>query len=385
MNLTQTNRSRAAAALAALTAAAATAALLAGPGQALTIKSDASIISANHAKGRTLSGQGVKLLPGTNASGEAGKPVLQVREVKFGANPSATSFGELRFKKGKRSVSLTGIRFDFAAGTLVGKLGGTEMPVFKLGAPPNVNPGTGSITVQEGSLRLTADAAKALHGKLGLRKALKHKGVGRIWIGAQAEPTHAAPRPVTSGTATWGFLESWRAYVLFADPPNFGTIEVQDGATATGPLMSPATIFNFPASGGSFTAGLYGATDRVQVSTGGAVKFSKPGHCIQEIKLSNLKLSLDGPKSTLVADLTVDTDAGPPGACIDVGPPVVTPGVTFATLDPSAVTPAVSGDGKTMTWTGIRANLTAAGAEPFGGFYEAGQELDPVTVTVGLG
>ena len=69
----------------------------------------------------------------------------------------------------------------------------------------------------------------------------------------------------------------------------------------------------------------------------------------------------------------------------EIGPPAESDDVRIAELKTTGVTPTWSADGNTVTWSALPATLTAEGAASFSGFYEAGTELDPVTVTVGLG
>ena len=136
------------ASLLALSATAAMTAALTGPASAASGQGEATIVAANHSKGRTLSGQGVKLAAGPGASGQGGRLSLPIAELTTGAQPAATSAGSLSFKRGKRSLALTAIRFDLGAGTLVGKLGDAEIPVFKLGATPVLS--SDSATLRDG-------------------------------------------------------------------------------------------------------------------------------------------------------------------------------------------------------------------------------------------
>ena len=225
--------------------------MAASSAQAVSSHGTAELRLAQHAKGRTLSGQGVSLVPGSPAQQAGALLSLPISSLDFGSSPAAVGDGSLVFKRGKKAVALSGLRFDLAAGSLNGKLGDKELPVFRLGAPVNVNAGAGKVTLSEGSLLLTDAAAKELKEKLGLERGLVRKGVGMVWLSAQANPTQVT-RPVVSGAIAWGFKASWRGYVL---SPPAGSQEVLDGATATGPLSSPATTFGFPVSGGAFTDG----------------------------------------------------------------------------------------------------------------------------------
>jgi hypothetical protein len=364
--------------------AAAASLLLAASAQAAAGQGTADIRLAQHEKGRTLSGQGVKVIAGAPALKNGSVLSLPISAVDPGAAASASSDGWLRFKLGKRGVVLSGLRFDLAAGTLNGKLGDQELAVFRLGAPAQVNAAAGRVSLADGALRLTAGAATALKRRLGLERALVRKGVGRIWLAAQANPTRVSA-PVVSGEAAWGVDASFRKYILgFFGPGSVGTITPGGGATAHGTLSEPSGYFSFPAAGGTFEKGLYGASDKLVLRTQGNVTFAKPGHCIVEIKFADLVVTLDGAGSSLALDSVYDIDT-PEGMTCGPQPAVATPDVTFASLDLSGVAPVYSPDGRSVTWSGIPATLTAAGAAAFGMGYPEGEPLDPVTIAVGLG
>ncbi len=379
MSSHESRRSRLLNSLLALGAAAALTAALAAPADAAKGQGDAVIVAANHSKGRTLSGQGVKLLAGTGTAAQSGKLTLPITELNPSPHPSAYSGAALTFKRGKRSVTLTEVGFSLVAGTLVGRLGEAVIPVFWLGAAPQVNSSTGSISLSEGKLRLTAEAARALKERLGLKRALVRKGVGMVWLAAQAFPTHGPAQKVTSGSLDWGFLTSWREYIYKnLGPGSVGSITTEGGATTVGEAAKPGSYFSFPANGGSFQQGLYGASDKLSLKTLGSVKFAKPGHCIIEIKFSDVVVTL-GTHSSIVADLDYDIDKFNGMGC-DPVPPVSLPNTEIATL--GSVAPSVNGN--TITWSNLPATLTAAAATPFAPQYKAGQALDPATITVGV-
>lgn len=373
--------------------------LLTAPAWAASGQGSAQLRLSQQSKGRTLSAQGVKVIAGSPAQQEGSVLSLPISTVETGAAAAATSDGWLRFKRGKRAVVLSGLRFDLAADTLNGKLGGEEISVFRLGGPAQVNAVAGTVSLSGGKLRLTAEAAGALKQRLGLERALLRKGVGTVWLSAQVNPTPKtttppAPTPpapsrvsypVVSGETDWGVLASWRKYILGNVPPgSAGTITTADGASANGTLSEPSGYFGFPEAGGSsFERGFNGATDRLVLETEGSVTFAKPAHCIMEVELADLVVTLDGASSSIVLDSVYDIDTPP--TCTDQ-PAVPTEDVEFATLDPSGVTPAYSPDGKTVTWSAIPATLTAEGSAAFGlPNYKEGQALDPVTVTVEIG
>lgn len=369
------------AALAALAAGAAAFAAVASPATAASPASGEAVIRpADHSKGRTLSGQGVTIVAGPGATAASGMLNLPIGALETGANASAETSAALAFQKGKTSLALTGIRFDLAKNELVGSLEGQQLAVFKLGGGASAD--AGSASLQGGKLQLTAAAATALKQKLGLERALVQRGVGMVWLSARVTPATATPEPVTpapkppaarpivAGSIGWGFVASWRSYVLLSPPA--GSAEISDGATATGALTSPATTFGFPATGGSFLAASGSAAAELSLASKGSVKWAKPGHGINEVRLSNLEVQIAPTGSWLVAD--VSTDFGVPQATEDV---------KFASLEASAVTPTETGN--TVTWTAVPATLTAEGAASFAGFYEAGKALEAVTVTAELG
>ncbi|HEX5929678.1 MAG TPA: HtaA domain-containing protein [Solirubrobacterales bacterium] len=378
-NVSRRSRLAAALGLAALVALSATVA----PASAYKGQGEAVIVAAKHAKGRTLSGQGVKLLAGAGASAQDRKLSLPIAELNpfsqpSASHPSAQTGAALTFQRGKRSLALTEIRFNVAAGTLVGKLGASQIEVFRVvGAASNVNTANGTIALNEGQLRLTAAAADQLETGLGLKRALNHKGVGMLWLAAQASPTHGPAQKVTGGALDWGFLTSWREYIYRnLGPGSVGSITTEGGATTVGEPSKPGSYFSFPATGGSYQQGLFGATDKLSLNAGGSVKFAKPGHCIVEIRFSDIVATL-GSASSIVADLDYDIDQFNGMGCNPV-PPVSAPDTEIATL--GSVNPSVSGS--TITWAGLPATLTAAASAPFAPTYKAGHPLDPATISV---
>jgi len=404
MSSTDARRSRLVSALLTLSAAAALGAALAAPAGAAEGQGTATIATASHKKGRSLSAQGVKLLAGPGTAGQGNKLTLPIAELSPGARPAAASGAGLNFKRGKRSVALDRIRFDLGAGTLTGSLGGEEIAVFRLGGTPTAADGGNAVSLQAGKLELTGAAASALKQKLGLQQAPARSGVGMIWLDAHtvpaagastpppaasepaakedSKPPYAAPLALTGGGFDWGVLASWRSYILGNfGPGSVGGIATADGATATGTLSEASSFFSFPGADGSYRKGLNGNADKLTLQTEGSVKFAKPGHCIVEVKLSDLELTIDGADSGIELDSIYDIDTPAGMSCTDQ-PAVPTADVDFATLDVSAVTPTYSDGGRTITWSAIPARLTAAGAAAFGAGYPADQELDPVTVSV---
>jgi hypothetical protein len=386
MSSNVSRRSRLASSLLALVATCALGAVLAAPAGAFSATGNAVFVTASHDQGRTLSGQGVKLLVGNGGSAQANKLTLPVAEVNpIGGQPSATSAASLTFKKGSDSVVFSDVRFNLSAGTIAGKLAGTETSIFRVEGAPQVNSGSGAVSLSGGKLRLIGTTAKNLKADLDLERALNPKGVGQVWLAAQAKPRQNK-HALTSGSLDWDFLTSWREYIYKElGPGSVGSITTEGGATTVGEPGKAGAYFVFPGSGGTLEEGMFGAaTTLPSFKTAGSVKFAKPGHCIIEIKFTNLEARINGASSGLYGDLNY-TVFKPVGKSCEPQPPVALTGIEIASLNASGVTPVYSNGGKTVTWTNVPATLTAAAAPPFEPTYKAGQALDPVTVSVGIG
>lgn len=382
--------------LTALLAIAASSAAIAAPAQAAPGQGTATLTMTQQAKGKSLSAQGVKTSAIAPATKSGPTVSLPVSNLELGGEPAADVSGGLRFAANGKTVKLTGLRLSLSAATVTGTLGEKAMTVFRFSGAPVVEAAAGAVKLSDGSLRLTGSAAKALRTKLGLEKAIAKKNAGAATLSASTPvaaplpskpgPSRAAAKSVVSGAADWGILASWRAYVLGQQGPPMskGTISAEEGGTASANMAEGAAFFGFPAATGSFEKGLNGATDRLSLTTTGAAVFKKPFHCINELKLKGIEVTIDGADSALSLDSYHDIGKVNGMSC-EAQPPASGTDVEFATLDVSSVSPAYSPDGKTITWTAIPATLTEAGTAAFGAGYEAGQALDPVTVTVSTG
>lgn len=410
MSSIESRKGRLAATLLALGAAIALTAALASPARAESIappiippatptpttfgaapSSAAVFATASHDKGRTLSGQGVTLLVGNGGTAQGDKLTLPIAHVHFGTQPAAVSAASLTFKKGKASVLFTDVRLNLSAGTIVGKLAGTETSIFRVEGAPQVNATSGVASLSGGKLKLIGTTAKTLQDELALARALNQKGVGQVWLAAQAKPTQVK-RAITSGNIDWDFLTSWREYIYKElGPGSVGSITTQGGAGIIGEPGKAGSYFVFPYaggtgfSGGSVEDGLFGASSALpSFKTTGSVNFAKPGHCIVEIRFSNLEARINGAGSGLYGNLNYNVGK-PVGKTCEAQPPVSLTGIEIASFNTSGVTPVYSNGGTTITWANVPATLTAAAAPPFSPQYKAGQALDPVTITVGVG
>ncbi|MFJ4911408.1 MULTISPECIES: HtaA domain-containing protein [unclassified Streptomyces] len=194
-------------------------------------------------------------------------------------------------------------------------------------------------------------AAVATAAALGTAFALPAFAAGQS---GQDGATAAAPAmELKDGTLDWGFKESFRKYIGAA-----GKITVKDGATQA----AGNGVFTFVNGKGTYDMTTHGTDTAFE----GGVNFSAHGGVL-DITLSDVKLSTAGKGGAITADV-----ATPQGTRNDVA---------VADLDLSAVKPG-QGAGGAMVFKDIPAKLTKAGSEAFNGQYQAGEVLDPATLTV---
>lgn len=167
---------------------------------------------------------------------------------------------------------------------------------------------------------------------------------------------------MSSGLLDWGVKESFRSYI--AGPIAGG------GWTMEGVTESDGT-FRWTASFGDYD---------VAVATGsvgflGSVRFTgHDGALDLTISRPRVRFAGDG-VAVLVVDVRSKSMAG--------GATTEQTSVDFATLDLGSAGSEIDDD--SVSYAAIPATLTAAGAEGFGGFYQAGAELDPVTIAFAVG
>ncbi|WP_100444700.1 HtaA domain-containing protein [Glycomyces xiaoerkulensis] len=169
---------------------------------------------------------------------------------------------------------------------------------------------------------------------------------------AQGQPSEF---PIVDGTISWGVKESFRNYIV--SPIADGEITVADGAT-----QNADGAFDFPVTGGTYDMSSHDTESRSE----GSVHFTGHGGEL-DLAFANLRIETNHGAETgiLYADVT---DHG-----------TISDDVPFADLE---LTGSSWEQGEYATITDVPAALTAEGATAFAGFYEAGQELDPLTVAV---
>ncbi|HZO06258.1 MAG TPA: HtaA domain-containing protein, partial [Solirubrobacterales bacterium] len=184
-------------------------------------------------------------------------------------------------------------------------------------------------------------------------------------------------REVTGGGSDWGFKDSFRSYVLLVPPS--GSLQALEGATANpaGPTMGiPGSFWSFPTSEGDYEPGVEGdlSDDKLVIDGEGTILFCKSGHGFNVV-LKNPTVVIDGANSRIVADVGANFN----------GTWYPLQRADIATLDLDAVEPELT-DGNTLAiWEDLPVELTADGEKALGGIYEAGEELDPITVEASLG
>ncbi|MBQ0830093.1 HtaA domain-containing protein [Streptomyces tagetis] len=160
----------------------------------------------------------------------------------------------------------------------------------------------------------------------------------------------AAGGELRDGAVDWGVRRTFREYVT-------GEIARGEWTLAAG-AQDGGALFRFPGGTGTFEDGTLTAAFR------GEVRFT--GEDGLDLKLSAVRATVKDGKGTLYADVaSPDLTAGK------------VPLVTFTAKD---LKPA---DGLVAV-TEAPAKLTARGAETFGGMYQEGTEMDPVSLAVAL-
>ncbi|SDG05382.1 Htaa protein [Lentzea fradiae] len=192
-----------------------------------------------------------------------------------------------------------------------------------------------------------------------------------------AESCELTPDNVRSGELVWGLKKSFRQYVGIGLGGAVGnSITATGGATITAldeivvdgvanPKGVATGAYRF-----TFDSADYTSPTRFTAKFRGTVTFSYPGHLFSLI-VSNPQVSTADGKSVVHADIELKASEGAPAA------PANLPGVEFGRLTTPAATPA---DGL-LTWKDVPATL--ASSEAFGGFYNAGTDLDPLTMHLG--
>jgi hypothetical protein len=182
-------------------------------------------------------------------------------------------------------------------------------------------------------------------------------------------PTAGCPAPtaaptgtpaVSGGTLEWGFKTTFRSYIRSGAA--HGSIAATGGASET------ANGFTFTAPRGSLRPDGTG-----DARYAGTVYFE--GHGTGDGAL--LRLWICRPRVVLTSLDAGVLRADVASRTLEDDEIVEYPNIALADLDLTNTTPTANGG--TRTWTDVPTTLRQEGAGAFAGFYQAGQELDPLT------
>ncbi|MFJ5924409.1 HtaA domain-containing protein [Kitasatospora sp. NPDC092948] len=165
-----------------------------------------------------------------------------------------------------------------------------------------------------------------------------------------------APTSVTydTGSLDWGVKASFRNYVT--GPAGGGSVDLTGGATTN---ADGSYHFNLASAGYDPT------THSLNAAFTGGVRFLAHDGAL-DVAISDLRITTSGTTGTLTADTASKETVGAPA-------PTLRQDVPLATFT-------VARD--TTNGTATPAKLTAEGAKAFAGFYQAGAELDPLSIVL---
>ncbi|MEU3478888.1 HtaA domain-containing protein [Streptomyces sp. NPDC033754] len=180
-----------------------------------------------------------------------------------------------------------------------------------------------------------------------------------------ASTAHAENRTVQGGRLDWGIKSSFQSYVT--GPIAQGSWGLAGGAATVG-----GSQFRFHSAQGSYDP----ATGAFEAAFTGGVHFTghrkADGTNELDLTISRPRIAVQGGRGTLYADMASKAKGS--------GRMSVTAQVPLATLNLAGID--MRGGGSPVALTGVPATLTAQGAAAFAGYYPAGTQLDPVSLTV---
>nr|WP_246851680.1 HtaA domain-containing protein [Patulibacter sp. SYSU D01012] len=341
---------------------------------------------------RALRAAGVRVTATRPATTRGGRVRLTVRGGRIGTLARADAAGAvvLRRTAGGRTrrVVLRDVRAEVGTRVRVTARVGTErLTVFTATGVRGrvVNPWSGRAALRTATLRLTATATRELRARLGTTRlragrygtvALRARSTARragtagtpgATVTTTAPTAAAAPGAPASdggpvreiGTLSWGFQSSFRRYVRGGDgqPP----LEAGDGAR----YVAAEDTFRFAATESTYDP----ATRTGRIAARGWIRFNYPGHFFF-ITVQDPTLLLDGDVGTLEGAVRSDL-FGKPGTLART---------RIATLDLRTAGRATAGGAVSLS--GVVPTLVEEAVPSFGGFWRAGQVLDPIAVTL---
>ncbi|MFF4320240.1 HtaA domain-containing protein [Streptomyces sp. NPDC001568] len=179
-----------------------------------------------------------------------------------------------------------------------------------------------------------------------------------------ATAAHAASRTVQGGRLDWGLKSSFQSYVT--GPIAKGGFKLRGGAATVG-----GSLFRFHSANGSYDPD----TGEFTAAFTGGVAFQghqKPDGAYElDMTVSRPTVKISGGAGTLYLD--VSSKAKDTGAVTNQSQ------VPFATLGLRGIN--MLGGGTPLALTNVPATLTEQGAKAFAGYYQAGAQLDPLSLS----
>ncbi|MFI9206991.1 HtaA domain-containing protein [Streptomyces sp. NPDC053253] len=180
-----------------------------------------------------------------------------------------------------------------------------------------------------------------------------------------ASTAHAENRTVQGGRLDWGIKSSFQSYVT-------GSIAQGSWGLTGGAATVGGSQFRFHSAQGSYDP----ATGAFEAAFTGGVHFTghrkADGTNELDLTISRPRVAVQGGRGTLYADMASKAKGS--------GRMSVTAQVPLATLNLAGID--MRGGGSPVALTGVPATLTAQGAAAFAGYYPAGTQLDPISLTV---
>lgn len=179
-----------------------------------------------------------------------------------------------------------------------------------------------------------------------------------------ATAAQAADRVVQGGRLDWGIKSSFQSYVT--GPIAKGGFKLKSGAATVG-----GSLFRFHSAAGSYDPD----SGEFSASFSGGVTFQghqKPdGTNELDMTISRPTVKISGGRGTLYVD--VSSKAKGSGSVTNQSQ------VAFASLGLGGIN--MKGGGTPIALSNVPATLTAQGAQAFAGYYAAGAQLDPVSLS----
>ncbi|MFB7260402.1 HtaA domain-containing protein [Streptomyces nojiriensis] len=183
-------------------------------------------------------------------------------------------------------------------------------------------------------------------------------------LGALLPATAAQAGTVQGGRLDWGIKSSFQSYVT--GPVAKGGFKLKSGAATVG-----GSLFRFHSAAGSYDPD----SGTFEASYSGGVTFQghqKPDGVHElDMTISRPTVKISGGKGTLYVD--VSSKAKDSGAVTDQSQ------VAFAALGVGGIN--MKGGAGPLSLTNIPATLTTEGATAFAGYYGAGTQLDPISLS----